>query len=65
MKNWKHVELEIEERKNDVEYCKGCGGFIEWCRDGILAVCPPKYAGQCKDCGKRETAFCSDVDRVL
>ena len=46
----------------DVNFCKGCGGFIEWFKDGVLCSNPPQYAGRCTDCKDRVSEFCYKVD---
>jgi uncharacterized Zn finger protein len=46
---------------NEVDYCKKCGGFIEWSTSVQLLTYPPKYMGTCKECGATHYARCSDV----
>ncbi len=47
---------------NETNYCKECGGFIEWDKSTQLASAPPKYKGKCKECGEVSYEFCNKVD---
>jgi hypothetical protein len=47
---------------NEILYCKDCGGFIEYDTTCVLTSCPPQYRGQCKNCKKINSEFCTEVE---
>lgn len=50
-----------ETSKLSVNYCKNCGGFVEYDAKHKLASCPPKYQGTCRDCGNVVYEDCLNV----
>jgi len=44
------------------DYCKQCGGFIEWNTNTVLLSSPIRYRGECKDCGCVYFEECTIID---
>jgi len=42
-------------------FCKKCGGFVEYDKSMKLLCSPPKYRGDCKDCGEIYYTHCHKV----
>ena len=47
----------------ETDYCKECGGFIEWDKSSQLMTSPTKYKGECKSCGEIHYEFCYKVNK--
>ncbi len=53
---------ENKAKPNEDHYCKKCGHFIEYDKSRILLSSPPKYRGDCANCGDIVYIKCSKVD---
>lgn len=52
----------VKDVLNEVDWCKSCGGFINYDKSKVLYSYPLQYNGNCSCCGKHTTAFCHEVD---
>lgn len=46
------------------DYCRFCGGFVDYDKTIQLLSYPPKYRGKCRECGTDTIEFCHKVDKV-
>lgn len=46
------------------QYCKECGGFVEYDTSRVLTSAPPQYKGVCSDCGEVRYTSCDLVRSV-
>lgn len=46
------------------DYCKICGGFVDYDKSIKLCSYPPQYKGTCRECGASKTEYCYKVDEV-
>jgi hypothetical protein len=48
----------------ECDYCKICGGFVDYDKSKVLYSYPSQYKGQCRDCCSGVTEYCHIVDEV-